>query len=42
MDRKKNVALPGLLSGTINEEHFTKTRDMTIENPENINFFFFW
>ena len=40
MDRKKNIALPDLLSGTINEEHFTKTRDMTIKIPENIKFYF--
>ena len=27
----KNLALPDLLSRTIDEEHFTKTRDMTVE-----------
>ena len=32
----KNPALPDLLSRTIVEEHFTKTRDIT----ENIKFFF--
>ena len=35
----KNLALPDLLSRTIDEEHFTKTRDITIEIPENIKFF---
>ena len=35
----KNLALPGLLSRTIDEEHFTKTRDITVEIPENIKFF---
>ena len=36
----KNLALPDLLSRTINEEQFTKTRDITVEIPENIKFFF--
>ena len=36
----KNLALPDLLSRTIDEEHFTKTRDITVELPENIKFFF--
>ena len=36
----KNLALPDLLSRTIDEEHFTKTRDITVETPENIKFFF--
>ena len=36
----KNLALPDLLSRTIDEEHFTKTRDITVEIPENIKFFF--
>ena len=36
----KNLALPDLLSKTIDEEHFTKTRDITVELPENIKFFF--
>ena len=31
----KNLALPDLLSRTIDEEHFTKTRDITVEIPEN-------
>ena len=35
----KNLALPGLLSRTIDEEHFTKTRDITVEIPEDLNFF---
>ena len=35
----KNLALPDLLSRTIDEEHFTKTRDITVEIPENIKFF---
>ena len=36
----KNLALPYLLSRTIDEEHFTKTREITVEIPENIKFFF--
>ena len=36
----KNLALPDLLSRTLDEEHFTKTRDITVEKPENIKFFF--
>ena len=36
----KNLALHDLLSRTIDEEHFTKTRDITVEIPENIKFFF--
>ena len=36
----KNLALPDLLSRTIDEEHFTKTRNITVELPENIKFFF--
>ena len=36
----KNLALPDLQSRTIEEEHFTKTRDITVEIPENIKFFF--
>ena len=36
----KNLALPDLLSRTINEEQFTKTRDITVEIPENIEFYF--
>ena len=36
----KNLAPPDLLSRTIVEEHFTKTRDITVEIPENIEFFF--
>ena len=36
----KNLALPDLLSRTLVEEHFTKTRDITVEIPENIKFFF--
>ena len=35
----KNLALPDLLSRTIDEEHFTKTRDITVEIPENLKFF---
>ena len=35
----KNLALPGLLSRTIDEEHFTKTRDITVEIPENVKVF---
>ena len=35
----KNLALPDLLSRTIDEEQFTKTRDITVEIPENIKFF---
>ena len=35
----KNLALPYLLSRTIDEEHFTKTRDITVEIPENIKIF---
>ena len=36
----KNLALPDLLSRTIDEEHFAKTRDITVEIPENIKFLF--
>ena len=36
----KNSALPDLLSRTINEEQFTKTRDFTVKIPENIKFYF--
>ena len=36
----KNLALPDLLSRTIDEEYFTKTRDIIVEIPENIKFFF--
>ena len=36
----KNLVLPDLLSRTIDEEHFTKTRDITVEIPENKKFFF--
>ena len=36
----KNLALPDLLSRTIDEEHFTKTRDITVEITENIKLFF--
>ena len=36
----KNLALPDLLSRTLDEENFTKTRDITVEIPENIKFFF--
>ena len=35
----KDLAPPDLLSRTIDEEHFTKTRDITVEIPENIKFF---
>ena len=38
----KNLALPDLLSRTIDfliEEYFTKTRDITVEIPENIKLF---
>ena len=35
----KNLALPDFLSRTIDEEHFTKTRDITVEKPENIKCF---
>ena len=36
----KNLAAPDLLSRTIDEEHFTKSRDTTVEIPHNIKFFF--
>ena len=36
----KNLALLDLLSRTIDEKHFTKTRDITVQIPENIKFFF--
>ena len=36
----KNLALSDLPSRTIDEEHITKTRDITVEIPENIKFFF--
>ena len=32
----KNLALPDLLSRKIDEEHFTKSRDITVEIPEKI------
>ena len=35
----KNLALPDLLSRTIDEEHITKRRDITVEIPENLKFF---
>ena len=35
----KNLALPDLLSTTIDKENFTKTRDITVEIPENMKFF---
>ena len=35
----KNLALLDLLSRTIDEERFIKTRDITVELPENIKFF---
>ena len=35
-----NLVLPDLLSRTIDEEHFTKSRDITVEIPENIKIFF--
>ena len=35
----KHLALPDLLCRTIDEEHFTKTRDITVEIPENIKIF---
>ena len=34
---EKNLALPELLNRTIDEEHFTKTRDITVDLPENKN-----
>ena len=36
---EKNLSLPDLLSRTIDEEHFTKTRDITLKIPENKVFF---
>ena len=39
LTEEKNLALPDLLNRTIDEEHFTKTRDITVEIPENIKFF---
>ena len=36
----KNLALPDLLSITVDKGHLTKTRDVTVEIPENIKFFF--
>ena len=36
----KNLALPDLLSRTVNEEQITKTRDITVEVPENNKFHF--
>ena len=39
-EEEKNLALPELLSRTIDEEHFTKKRDMTVEITKNIKFFF--
>ena len=38
--KEKNSALPDLLSRTIDEELFTKSRDITVEISENIKFFF--
>ena len=35
----KNLAVPDLLNRKIDEEHFTKIRDITVEIPENIKFF---
>ena len=35
----KTLALPDLLSRIIDEDHFTKTRDITVKKPENIKFF---
>ena len=40
MDRRKKQAIPDLTSRTIDEEHFTKSRDITVEIPEIIKFFF--
>ena len=41
---EKNLALPDLLklglSRTIDGEHVTKSRDITVEIPENLKFFF--
>ena len=37
---RKNLALQDLLSRTIIEDQFTKTRDITVEIPENIKFYF--
>ena len=36
----KNLAFPDLLSRTIDEGHYPKSRDITVEIPENIKFFF--
>ena len=36
----KNLALPDLLSRTIDEEHFNKSRDITVQIAENVKFFF--
>ena len=36
---EKNLALPDLLSRTLDEEHFTKTRDIAVEMPEKLKFF---
>ena len=36
----KNLALFDLLSRSIDAEHLTKSRDITIEIPDNIKFFF--
>ena len=36
----KKLALPDLLSRTVGEENFTKSRDSTVEIPDNIKFFF--
>ena len=36
----KNLALSDILGRTTDEEHFTKSRDITVEIPENIKFFF--
>ena len=35
----RNLALPDLLSRKIDEELFTKTRDITVDIPENIKVF---
>ena len=35
----KNLALPNLLSRTLNEEHFTNSRDIKVEILEKIKFF---
>ena len=40
MDRQKEPSPPDFLSRTIDEENFTRSRDITVEIPENIKFFF--